>query len=467
MLYARVSTGAQADRQLSIPAQLSAMREYVDRNGWTIAGEFLDAGVSGRTADRPQLLRLLEVCKAGERKADAVVVHKLDRLARNIADHVAIRAVLSKCGIRLVSVSENLDDESVSGKLIENIMASLAEFYSANLSDEVRKGLTQRVRQGGWPHMVPAGYRKGSAIGPGPRPTELDSGVATFIKAAFEAVAMGRMGVSGVARWADRHGWKITKSGVARMLRNPFYTGRLLWKGQIFPGSHPALVSGETFERVQVALRARFRAKELNPASRSLLHGIARCDACGSMVGSETHGAFRYYRCRKNMRSRDRCSAPYMVANLVHEDLARVYGSVSNNGAVHAALKAAMQARAEAWTWESQREQALRSNRLGDIHARELRLANALADGLMSAEIYRLAMQELMRERAKVEAQVPATQGDTPIPVLSAAGSILELHQSLDPDRQRMLAELIFVDLRINRGGIASYELRSEQQLAA
>src|SRR5260370_15236666 len=90
VLYARVSTGAQADRQLSIPAQLAAMRQRANQQAWTILEEFLEAGVSGRTSDRPELKRLLARCRQSDDRIDVRLVHKLDRLARHARDHAAI-----------------------------------------------------------------------------------------------------------------------------------------------------------------------------------------------------------------------------------------------------------------------------------------------------------------------------------------------------------------------------------------
>src|SRR5436309_2348650 len=88
----------------------------------------------------------------------AVVVHKIDRLARSIEDHVAIRAALRRHGTQLVSVTENIE-ETASGRLVEGIHALMAEFYSANLATEIRKGMVQKAKQGGWPHAAPLGYR--------------------------------------------------------------------------------------------------------------------------------------------------------------------------------------------------------------------------------------------------------------------------------------------------------------------
>ena len=157
VLYARVSTEKQAEKELSIPAQLTAMREYARKNGWTISEEFLEPGASARTTERPMLKRMLARCKEAP-KVDVVVVHKVDRLARDLYGHATIKTMLKQRGIRLASVVENVDD-SITGQLVENIMASLAEFYSANLGEEVKKGMRVMVQRGEWPHQPPRGYR--------------------------------------------------------------------------------------------------------------------------------------------------------------------------------------------------------------------------------------------------------------------------------------------------------------------
>lgn len=154
LIYLRVSTKEQAEKGdseegYSIPAQGEACLRACAEKGWNVADEFIDAGESARSADRPDLKAMLERV--------AVVVHKIDRLARNIEDHVAIRAGLRRAGVQLVSVTENIE-ESASGKLVERIHALMAEFYSANLATEVRKGMTQKAKQGLWPAKAPIGY---------------------------------------------------------------------------------------------------------------------------------------------------------------------------------------------------------------------------------------------------------------------------------------------------------------------
>ena len=124
--------------------------------GGCSADEYVDRGESARSADRPAFKAMLARI-AEDRDIDAVVVHKIDRLARNMEDHVAIRALFRRRGVALVSVTENVE-ETASGRLVEGIHALMAEFYSANLASEIKKGLNQKAKLGGFPHGAPLGY---------------------------------------------------------------------------------------------------------------------------------------------------------------------------------------------------------------------------------------------------------------------------------------------------------------------
>jgi DNA invertase Pin-like site-specific DNA recombinase len=161
VLYLRVSTKEQAERGgeaegFSIPAQREACSRKADQLGATVVAEFIDAGESARSADRPRLQELLRF--VAEQGADFVIVHKVDRLARNRYDDAVITAQLQAGGAQLVSVTENID-QTPSGLLLHGIISSIAEFYSRNLANEVIKGTQQKVSAGGTPHVAPIGYR--------------------------------------------------------------------------------------------------------------------------------------------------------------------------------------------------------------------------------------------------------------------------------------------------------------------
>lgn len=158
--YLRVSTKEQAERGgrdegFSIPAQRDAnLRKARDLNA-IVVEEFIDAGESARKADRPELMRMIEYVTTHQ--VAYCIVHKVDRLARNRADDVAIHLALKDAGVILVSATENID-ETPSGMLLHGIMSTIAEFYSRNLANEVAKGMTQKAATGGTVGRAPIGY---------------------------------------------------------------------------------------------------------------------------------------------------------------------------------------------------------------------------------------------------------------------------------------------------------------------
>ena len=264
VIYLRVSTREQAENGLgeegfSIPAQREACVRHLRDKGWELVDEYSDRGESARSADRPQLKAMLaRIAEDGD--VDAVVVHKVDRLARNLEDHVAIRALLRRRGVALVSVTENLE-ETASGRLVEGIHALMAEFYSANLATEIKKGMSQKAKMGGWPHAAPLGYMNvREAIG-GRQVAHIvpDPERAPHISAAFELYATGEWTLERLAAELahrglrnrgrrDRNVGPIGVSALASILANKAYAGIVAWDGIEYTGLHEPLTDTATFD---------------------------------------------------------------------------------------------------------------------------------------------------------------------------------------------------------------------------
>lgn len=331
LLYARVSTGAQADRELSIPAQLAAMREFASDRDWEIEAEFLESGVSGRTADRPVLRAMLARCRQETDPVQFVLVHKVDRLTRKLSDHLAIKTLLKERGITLASVVENLD-ESNSGQLVEHIMASLAEFYSANLSEEVKKGMRQKVIQGGWPHKPPRGYRLVSAPHSPTRVVVPDPTDGSIIRWAFETlsqhpVSLRRLGTMLASRGlTQKNGQPISVEGISRIIRNPFYIGMVRWAGQSYKGIHEPLISDALFYQVQSLMRGRTQTFDRRSHPEAILDRFALCSDCGRPVTVSATRSLLYYHCVPNRRIP--CKQTYVQIGRIHDALELVYQRV-------------------------------------------------------------------------------------------------------------------------------------------
>jgi site-specific DNA recombinase len=238
-----------------------------------------------------------------------VVVHKIDRLARNIEDHIAIRAALRKYGVQLCSVTENIE-ETASGKLVEGIHALMAEFYSSNLANEVRKGMSQKAKQGQWPAKAPLGYlndvrrENGKEV----KRVILDPERAILVREAFRLYATGEyslaelqseLAAKGLTSPAARKpGAPPPVSAIARTLANPFYVGIVEWDGIEYPGKHKPLVTRNLFERVQEVLHSRNKAGVRERNHDHHLKGVLYCGECGRRLSlTLAKGRYLYFYC--------------------------------------------------------------------------------------------------------------------------------------------------------------------------
>ena len=145
-LYARVSSDRQ-DVDLSITAQLKALREYASRNGYTVVKEYIDEAESGRSIDRPGFQNMIATARQKLTPFEAILVWKLSRFARNREDSIIYKSLLRKHGIQVISINEPVED-TPSGKLLEGIIEVIDEFYSANLSQDVLRGQRENASRG-------------------------------------------------------------------------------------------------------------------------------------------------------------------------------------------------------------------------------------------------------------------------------------------------------------------------------
>ena len=158
-LYARVSSDRQ-DVDLSVAAQLRALRDFAKNNGYSIAREYVDEAESGRIADRPQFRNMIDEGGKATAPFQVILVWKFSRFTRKREHAVAFKSMLRRKGIRVVSITEHADD-SPTGKLMEAIIENVDEFYSENLAQEVTRGMREAASRGFWvTSRVPYGYNR-------------------------------------------------------------------------------------------------------------------------------------------------------------------------------------------------------------------------------------------------------------------------------------------------------------------
>jgi len=467
VVYARVSTEKQAEKELSIPAQLKAMTEYARQRGWEVVEEFIEPGASARTTERPVLKRMLARCQQ-QPKVDVVLVHKVDRLARDVHGHATINALLKQKGIRLASVVENVDD-SITGSLVENIMASIAEFYSANLGEEVKKAQRVMVQGGSWPHQVPRGYRldrdpQGKSI------VVPDEALSPIIREAFDLYATGHFSLTDLADElllrgvTSASGKRVPVSCIRTMLGNPFYTGRMRWNGAEYSAQHSGIISEGAFGRVQAVLRHRLRRQSERGRTRYLLRGLATCADCGYRVTAERHRRWQYYRCIRSIRRE--CDASASPIRDAEESLNSIYQRLLLPASLRERLLAEVASECSRREKRIKRDDDVLRHHRATLIAREIKLTETFVAGEVSAEAYRALGSKFRASISNLDAELTSQAHPTSeLPgkverLLAEASYLWDLHRVLDLPRQQQLLSLVFENLRLDRGQVVDYKLR-------
>ena len=271
-LYTRVSSDRQ-DVDLSVSAQLRALRDYAKKNGYSVAREYVDEAESGRIANRPQFRKMIEEGSQPNAPFQVILVWKFSRFTRKREHAVAFKSMLRRKGIRVVSITEQADD-TPTGRLLEAIIESVDEFYSENLAQEVTRGMREAASRGFFlGSRAPFGYKRVKVKdGVKERPTlEVDPSTAPVVKEIFQSSLIG-YGLKEICkelndRGITNRGKRWYKSGLAYLLSNEAYTGTAVW-GRTIKGKKasdpvrveeawPALVLRELFDAVQQAMRDR------------------------------------------------------------------------------------------------------------------------------------------------------------------------------------------------------------------
>jgi site-specific DNA recombinase len=335
VIYAQVSSEKQAEKDLSIPAQLKALRRYALEGGWEIVTEYVDEAESAKSANRPAFQDMIAAAKKKDRPFDAILVWKLSRFARNREDSIIYKSLLRKRGISVISINEQIDD-SASGRLLEGMIEVIDEFYSANLAQDTMRGMKENIGRGFFNGgNVPFGYRRIKVPVNGFQKTrlELNESEAQLVKRAFQMALKG-MGGKEISRVFNEEGLR-TRSGklfgtttINFWLKNPVYTGSLVWNRMdrtsdkpfrkpvnetiVAPDTHKAIVSQVDFDRVQTLLTDRrpFTRPPRGVSSPYVLSGLAYCSNCGAaMIGTAAKsGKYMYYECNNRFKKgKDSC----------------------------------------------------------------------------------------------------------------------------------------------------------------
>ena len=297
VIYARYSSDSQ--REESIEGQLRECTEYAERNGITVLRSYIDRALSARTADRPEFQNMI---KDSEQKMfDVVLIWKLDRFSRDRYDSARYKATLKKNGVKVVSATEIIS-EGAEGIILESVLEGYAEYYSADLSEKVIRGMTDNALKckfnGG---MMPIGY-----VIDAEQHFQIDPLTAPFVLEAFKRYDGGES-ISEITASLNGRGLKTKKGkafkigGVSLILKNRKYIGAYQYGSVIIPKGIPAIIDDDLFDRVQRRMAFNKKAPAKAKATEEyLLTTKLFCGTCERLMAGEsgtssTKGVKHYY----------------------------------------------------------------------------------------------------------------------------------------------------------------------------
>ena len=344
----------------SLDAQKTKMKAFCDYNEYEIAGEYEDAGKSGKSIEgRVSFNQMMEDIKSGKDGVSYVLVFKLSRFGRNAADVLATLQVMQDFGVNLICVEDGIDSSKDAGKLMISVLSAVAEIERENIRVQTMEGRMQKAREGKWNGGF-APYRYSLIDGK----LEVNEEEAVAIRMIFDQYVNTDLGANGIEKYLENHGiHKIARQNgknplfaaalIRRIIQNPVYSGKISYGRRrtekvhgtrneyrqvkkddylLVDGLHEALVSEEVWEQAQVKVAAQAKKYEkVNRDKREKIHllsGILKCPVCGAgMYGNKSikkrkdgsnYKDFYYYGCKhRNMTRGHKCD----YKKQVHEEM--------------------------------------------------------------------------------------------------------------------------------------------------
>jgi len=397
-MYLRKSTDDGSRQVRSIEDQEAELRDLARREELEVA----DVLVEKRTAKkpgRPVFNEMLERIEAGE--ANAILAWHPDRLSRNSLDGGRLIYLIDEGVIQDLRFPTFSFEPTASGKLMLGMMFGQSKYYVDNLSENIKRGIRQKVKSGIWPMVAPAGYLNDRRN----RTIVVDPERGPLIRQVFERYATGAYTLTQIRRMGNdmgltgARGGTFSKSHYHRLLQNPIYCGLIQYNGELYEGNHEPLVTKQQFDQVQAVLNQKSRPKSPS-SSQYLYRGVFHCGECGCMVTNERQKGHVYLRCTKK---KGPCSQSYVREDKMTRKVSDALESVALSPADadwmlrrlekqqtrdrEAAQTAATEARAE----------------IEKISEREHRLKESYLDGVLTLDEFRQDKNRLAQERTSLK----------------------------------------------------------------
>jgi site-specific DNA recombinase len=433
---------------VSLPEQRDAIQRYATRANLTITDWFEERQTAAKKG-RPVWAQMLKALRSG--KAKGVVIHKIDRSARNLKDWADLGELIDQ-GIEVHFANESLDLHSRGGRLSADIQAVVAADYIRNLREEAKKGIYGRLKQGFYPLPAPLGYLDNGAG----KAKTIDPQKGPLVKKAFELYTQGTFSLITLREklhdlgLRSKDGTKVSVSALAKLLRNPFYVGLIHVKrtGQMFQGNQAPLVTKHTFDRVQEIMSGKFHTRSIR--HEFLFRRLITCRECEYTLVGETQKSHVYYRCH----TRD-CPAKSIREEIVHAAVAQRLKALQFTKAEKKYLASAIRELKARWIIDRGQSMKNLEIRREQLTERLNRLTDAYLESAIERDLFEERKAGLLAERQAVQGNLNAlATNETSIPetlenFLELAGSLYLLYQTASIEKKRRMVEKVSSNLMV------------------
>ena len=402
-LYARKSTEDEERQVMSIEAQLVELEEYAKREGLEITERFIES----RSAKKPgrEVFNVMIAKINQNNEPFGLLSWHPDRLARNSVDGGQIIYLIDTGKLVSLRFPTFWFEPTPQGLFMLQVAFGQSKYYSDNLSENVKRGMRQKLRRGEWTGFAPIGYVNNAKT----RNIEPDPTKARVIAKAFEEFSQGKHTLESLAERlkflgvASKTGKQLCKAVVKHMLSNPIYTGLIVHNGETYEGKFQPIVSRATFETVQKILKDRAKPRKSKKSHNFPFVGLLRCGECGAAITAQyAHGCggtYRYYRCTKRLGP---CSQRYLREDLMATQLKEMLSKV----ALCQEWTEKMRAQVDIWDKEqSQSAQTFAQNlalKIKETDEKLDKLVNAFLDGTIEKETYLIKKDELIKLKTEL-----------------------------------------------------------------
>jgi len=402
-IYARKSTDSE-DRQVrSINDQIAELKELAKKENL----EIVDILVEKQTAKkpgRPVFAEMLKKIEAGE--AEGILAWHPDRLARNSVDGGQIIYLVDTEIIKELKFPTFWFDPTPQGKFMLSIAFGQSKYYIDNLSENIKRGHRQKLKQGLWPQMAPLGYLNNKET----KQIYVDKEKAKFIKKAFETYATGKYTLKELRKIINglglrgRRGKMLSVSNYQYLLRNPFYYGLIRYNGEYYEGKHEPIITKKLFDEVQEVMKRKSKPQKADKMKFFLYRGIFKCGGCGYSITADkkikkSGKEYIYYYCTKK-NPNHKCSQNVFtreekISSQINEVIQKVSLSDDCANWMLKEIEKERKAKAQSSSFFAQKIK----QEIANIDEKLEKLMNAYLENALSLDEYRQAKNKLVNQK--------------------------------------------------------------------